>query len=330
MSDVQTFTNPGAIAPSIGGAVPIPTPTPGEDEATFVARCHRALATDYPRADQRHGICSRAYRSAHESVRLAEEVMSPAGAINGFARTDLPQIPDEEMAAFIAWLEQEGISFQEGKAMAATIRPTQAEIDSEKVNALRGKPTTGKLIVAQDGDLLDGHHRWAAAMADDPTQGLDVVHVDLPFPDLVAKAHTFPGAKRRDVGGAPVKAALDPPPAGMFGPDAQRAFLAEIDSRIARASESATRAAFREAAATPREPVVVNVTVPERTLNIDARTTVDAGAVRIEPGAVQVASPVTIAEGAVKVTAPPAQATAPKSMKITRGADGRPDGATIG
>lgn len=81
----------------------------------------------------------------------------------------------------------------------------------------------------------------------------------------------------------------------------------------------------------PEREVVVNneVTVPERdvTINapVDARTTVAEGAVRLEPGAVQVDAPVTVPEREVNITLPPGGGS--KRVTFTRGLDGKIVGA---
>lgn len=108
------------------------------------------------------------------------------------------------------------------------------------------------------------------------------------------------------------------------------------------AVSSAILARMAEDRAAPAQDLTINLTVPEREVvvnnevsvperevvvnaPVDARTTVAEGAVRLEPGAVQVDAPVTVPEREVNITLPPGGGT--KRVTFSRGLDGKIVGA---
>lgn len=200
---VESHAIPQSLAPSIGASVPIPKPNPGEVEGSFMSRCLSALAkadADKPH-DQRTAMCMRAWRerdAARESFQEAH--VRPAGSLD-IPREALPQIPGEQVEAFIAWLREQGVDVRETKAQACTLKPTQAALDTEKVAKFRqgGTAREKRLITSADGYILDGHHRWGAIMADDPEGEVDVMECGQPIADLVETARKFPGAHARDM-----------------------------------------------------------------------------------------------------------------------------------
>lgn len=83
---------------------------------------------------------------------------------------------------------------------------TQKEIKTEKVESMRGEPWLAQkpIIVSLDDYILDGHHRWAALLADDPHYLMRTVRIGLPIRELLLVARKFPGAERRDFDGKKV------------------------------------------------------------------------------------------------------------------------------
>lgn len=105
-------------------------------------------------------------------------------------------------AHFWLALTEAGVKMHHYKELAAALRPTQAEMNCEKVAALTARLRAGTLpatclFISSDYYIVDGHHRWAAELArakDTRTLRIHKVHVsraDLPICDLIERARAF-------------------------------------------------------------------------------------------------------------------------------------------
>ena len=84
------------------------------------------------------------------------------------------------------------------------------------------KALTKPIIVSKDGHILDGHHRWAAMVALDISNGgsgdieMDVIEVDQNAEDMIKDANKFTedmGMKTKEAEKEPTKAKLE----GFYG-----------------------------------------------------------------------------------------------------------------
>lgn len=116
--------------------------------------------------------------------------------------------------------EKNGVKSAVTKVPVGALKATQKEIQAGKTfgmaNAhLTGKnPKTGepfsllkggnKILVSRDGHILDGHHRWAAALTIDPELEMDVQVIDMDMKDLLREAQSIPGVYKADIGGEPL------------------------------------------------------------------------------------------------------------------------------
>jgi hypothetical protein len=66
----------------------------------------------------------------------------------------------------MADIGENGISAEQDEVAATALEPTQADFNDEKVSGLISSGTWNKhpINVTSDGKILDGHHRWKAAM----------------------------------------------------------------------------------------------------------------------------------------------------------------------
>lgn len=112
----------------------------------------------------------------------------------GLLRKDMPQIEGKDVPEFVAWLEEKGISAKPGTIRVGDLQATQKEINAEKVRQMQGDADLGKypILISKDLYVLDGHHRWAALLADDPESEIKVVKLGLPIKALLEVAHEFP------------------------------------------------------------------------------------------------------------------------------------------
>ena len=100
-------------------------------------------------------------------------------------------------------LTEMGVKVKPAKRLASNLKATQNELDSKKVagisKAYREDTMTGDepIFVSNDDYIVDGHHRWAGAVAADwddadPTDiEMDVQEVDMDIISLLAEANRF-------------------------------------------------------------------------------------------------------------------------------------------
>jgi hypothetical protein len=88
------------------------------------------------------------------------------------ARKDMPVVEGDaaHIAEFRGVLRERGLSWRSERVDPATLHATQNELDGAKVGGIERAMRSGKfapdaqyLVVDRAGNVLDGHHRWAAA-----------------------------------------------------------------------------------------------------------------------------------------------------------------------
>jgi hypothetical protein len=118
----------------------------------------------------------------------------------GIPRNQMPQIPEEQLPEFITWLESKGVRARVGRKAVGELKATQKEINAQKVENMRGKNLgNAPIIVSKDGYVLDGHHRWAALLAEDPGNLINTIQVSLPIRVLLKVGFEFPGVFVKDL-----------------------------------------------------------------------------------------------------------------------------------
>lgn len=101
----------------------------------------------------------------------AMELYDPALGGLGLPRNELPQIAPEMRGALITYLGGCGVGYREMDLRPGQIKPTQEGFYPDAVETARsfiGRGTWQPLLVASDAHLLDGHHRWTAALIHAP------------------------------------------------------------------------------------------------------------------------------------------------------------------
>ena len=81
------------------------------------------------------------------------------------------------------------------------MKPTQSEFDADKVQSMGQNIESFKddiFFIANDNEILDGHHRWAALKHDNPNTVVTAIRTDIPIKDLVQAALEF-SPEREDV-----------------------------------------------------------------------------------------------------------------------------------
>lgn len=107
----------------------------------------------------------------------------------GIPRSDMPQISSAHMKEFLDYARGEGVKVYHITLPASKLKPTQAEINSDKVDTfvVGNKP----LMISSDNYVLDGHHQWAKIILTDENRRVDCVRVDMPIRGLLDLANNF-------------------------------------------------------------------------------------------------------------------------------------------
>lgn len=100
--------------------------------------------------------------------------------------------------AFLKFLKEGGVKVTEEKVKAAKLKASQAELIGAKVAGIMSKKKwdEGTIYISKDNYVIDGHHRWAAAVGADSKDGLGdlkvkVVRVDMNISEVLQVANDF-------------------------------------------------------------------------------------------------------------------------------------------
>ena len=99
-----------------------------------------------------------------------------------FARKDMPQI---DAAGLLADLKAAEKKYEELDIAAKDLQPSQKEFNLEKVKSIAEEGTWKKkpIISTNDGFVVDGHHRWKAAL--EKESEVKSIRVDMGLKELL-------------------------------------------------------------------------------------------------------------------------------------------------
>ena len=121
----------------------------------------------------------------------------------GFDRDELPQIQSADVEKFIAFLRRKGVKVTAGEAPVADLKPTQSELNKDKIKKFTSGGLTDKLrspiIISKDNYVLDGHHRWAAVKELDAKGTIRTHRVEVPIKELIQLGHEFPKSFTKEI-----------------------------------------------------------------------------------------------------------------------------------
>lgn len=133
-----------------------------------------------------------------------DEGVYQRGANGKFA--GMPQLPDEKAReAFFNDLQSKGVGVTTAEPSPRDLTPMQNEVGLSKtagINEHQDLPTNGskpwddsqRIIVSNDGYVIDGHHRLSSALTDaatNPDAKVGVFKVDMPHDELLASMQKF-------------------------------------------------------------------------------------------------------------------------------------------
>jgi hypothetical protein len=123
----------------------------------------------------------------------------PGSKADSFPKSDDGNVDGTK--EFEKHLAKLGINVKRKKVLAAELKATQNELVGSKVVGMIGNekfdPAGEPIFVSRDGYVIDGHHRWAAQVGRDLSDGtlgdleLNVIEVDAPISEILREANKW-------------------------------------------------------------------------------------------------------------------------------------------
>lgn len=134
-------------------------------------------------------------RAAMQIREMVEDVQRLKNTLN-IPRRDMPQIKRDHIPDFIKSLKSKGVDISTRDIIVDTLKPTQNEVNLDKVKEKYQKFVNGKepkpFIVSYDNYILDGHHQLFALKTLDASRKVPCYVVGVKMKDLLNFAHKFP------------------------------------------------------------------------------------------------------------------------------------------
>lgn len=119
-------------------------------------------------------------------------LMLPVGGLV-YSRSQMPQIPEANKNTYLNYFKNRGISVKPKVVKLSSLRLTQNEINKVKVwklmQAIRENKkrfrSMPKIIVSADNYIVDGSHRFVAALNLDEWDEIEVWKIDLPIKEIL-------------------------------------------------------------------------------------------------------------------------------------------------
>lgn len=122
-----------------------------------------------------------------------------------------PEDTKSVLQNMLTQFKKEGVKIEKGKESVGSLKATQSEILAAKTFQFADSHLKGtfanigdNIVISSDGHILDGHHRWAALLAIDPSRKMNVLRVDMTMKDMLDRADELPGVYREDFKGNPI------------------------------------------------------------------------------------------------------------------------------
>ena len=174
----------------------------------------RQFATSNNFADFKKGVPSNlsdkyakemfdALRKAMNITEKVEDIQKLKNTLN-IPRNKMPQIKREFIPDLIKSLNTNGVSVSKRKMDVKNLKPTQSEINMNKVrqkyeNFANGVKTPKPFIVSYDNFILDGHHQLFALQTLEKDIKVDCYYIGLRMKELLKFAHDFPQTSYKEI-----------------------------------------------------------------------------------------------------------------------------------
>jgi len=116
----------------------------------------------------------------------------------GIRRAEMPQVATKDYPEFIDYLKDNGAHFTKDTVSPDSLKAIQGEFSDQGIEkALMKQHIKKPSIVSSDNYIIDGHHRWLAAM--NTGQKVDIFRVDKPGKELLQLVKDFPKTTYKDI-----------------------------------------------------------------------------------------------------------------------------------
>ena len=116
----------------------------------------------------------------------------------GIKRTEMPQVATKDYPEFMDYLKDNGAEFKKETVPAKSLKAVQGEFSDQGVEkALRKRKLKKASIVSSDNYIIDGHHRWVAAL--NTGQDVDIIRVNMPATELLKLVKDFSKTTYKDI-----------------------------------------------------------------------------------------------------------------------------------
>lgn len=119
----------------------------------------------------------------------------------GKLRKEMPQIDAKNIKDVLEYFEDEDVKIKEKSIKISKILPSQRDFDDNKILSMVKKGSDKvnvTYLVSKDNYLVDGHHRWAAALEEDDNQEVNIHQINLPIEDLLKEINSLDFTSKDD------------------------------------------------------------------------------------------------------------------------------------
>lgn len=136
----------------------------------------------------------------NESIELNElkVYQPPEEETLGIPRRQMPQVRSDDYPEFLSYLKDNGASIEVDRVPAASLKPIQKDFsDAGVLKALQLRDREKDVIASSDNYIIDGHHRWLAAVNTKNT--IPIIRIDVPVQRLLELVKQFPKTYYKDI-----------------------------------------------------------------------------------------------------------------------------------
>lgn len=142
----------------------------------------------------------KAIHGIQDMLLTLNNLLLPVGGL-AYSRSQMPQVSEVYKQTYLNYFKNRGVSVMPKVVRLDSLRLTQNEINKTKVwklmQAIRENKkrfrSMPKIIVSKDGYIVDGSHRFVAALNLDQHGEIEVWKIDLPIKEILEISHQLVG-----------------------------------------------------------------------------------------------------------------------------------------
>ena len=121
----------------------------------------------------------------------------------GLSRSAMPQVAGKHYAELLDYIKDNGANFKMETVPANSLKAIQGEFSDAGIAKSLDKRVQGRgkkpIIASIDDYIIDGHHRWLAALNTDSKEEVDIIRVNKTGKDLLQLVIDFPKTTYKDI-----------------------------------------------------------------------------------------------------------------------------------